>query len=707
MRRDVRPLATPLRARYGSRDRGASGVTGDGNKIRDPHPVTIGPWQIMHELGEGGMARVLLAERALGSGHSKVAVVKVPKERYLVDGRHREAFFAEADLAMKLDHPNIVPVFDAGVDEGLPYFAMMFVAGRSLSEVIRDRSLNHIEADCEVAAYVTLQVAYALQYAHEFEIGSVPQRIIHRDVSAKNVMVGGDGSVRLSDFGVATALSTKTSGHVIKGTIVYMAPEHALGHASQKSDVFGLGTILWMLLDGRRFRGDLPANELYPAVVRGYIPDVGRRDAPADLRRVLDGLLDPEERSRIPLAEAIPILEQYPSRRTALAQTMRRLYGRDARRSGRTKADHPVAKALLATKALAKTHAQFEDPADPNEDFAPPTMDVAIPAALREEDAPVVGMRGAGHVAAPSDRTERYDEADAAVRVDTTQPLLPVLLDDLGAEFDDRARRRIDTERGTVPASRPGSTEETQTSHVQPARVVSRPLPSIFVRHRLRHALRLSVFGLCCVTIGSLSVVGYLQLVGSKPSSIEDRGADPLDHASLANETGSGADPIPREPPAAAPEPLPTPKPEHDPVSPPSTDDRLSSPDTADPPPVVDAVEPTPATDAAGPVSPQREQPRSAPRKPAPKKSASVPKTVVVKLGLGFVPAAELRIDGRTHAITARDKPTLRLAAGRHTLKWRTASSSWTSTHWTLEDGCEYFALVDAKSTKLSKKACN
>lgn len=716
---------------------------------QEPTPITIGPWRILHELGEGGMARVLLAERELATGHTKIAVVKVPKERYLVDEKHREAFFAEADLAMKLDHPNIVPVFDAGVDEGLPYFAMMFVSGKSLSEVIRDRSRHHIDGDCEVAAYVTLQVAYALQYAHEFEIAGVHQQIIHRDVSAKNVMVGGDGSVLLSDFGVASALSHETSGHAVKGTLVYMAPEHALGHATQKSDAFGVGTILWMLLGGRRFRGDVSGDEVMPAVIRGYIPDVGRPDVPADLRRVLDGLLDPEERDRMPLAEAIPILEQYPSRRTALTQIMRRMYGRDARRSGRTRADRPVAKAVLATKALAKTREAFLAAADPyaglddDEDPAPPTIDVRLPAALRDQPNPTAAevrgehppaerMADRTRSAAPSDETVRFGERTPPARADTTAPLAPAFREADAPVLSDAKQRQRVTEvdpmyaapGNTAPAPAATAVEEiTRTSAglaaVRASRAV-RPLPRIFVRRRLLAIAKFVGLGLGCVTIGSVSVALYLKLSErSDPTPIEDvawrsveagptspAGAElkgkpgELVIAEPAEETAADAQPEAADPRSPLAEPMFDP--EAQPTPEPATEPTPVDVSTAREPP------PDPTAEAA-PVEAKspRDAAAAATRKPVAPRPAAAAKTIVVKLGLGFVEHAEVRIDGRTHKLRGADKKvTIKLRPGAHRVKWRTSVSDWTSTQWSLQDGCEYFVLVDAKATKLSKTAC-
>lgn len=188
--------------------------------------VKVGPWTILHELGEGGMARVSFAKRTNieGDENHQVVVVKTPKAEFLVDPRRRKLFFDEIGVASKMNHPNVVKAIDWGVDEWLPYIAMEFVAGGDLSSLISAATSKEIEFTVELAVYVTQQVAYGLQYAHTFKIGNVSECIIHRDVAAKNVLVSGAGAVLLTDFGVASALSIQSSANVLKGTAAYMGP---------------------------------------------------------------------------------------------------------------------------------------------------------------------------------------------------------------------------------------------------------------------------------------------------------------------------------------------------------------------------------------------------------------------------------------------------------------------------------------------------
>ena len=325
--------------------------------------IKIGPWTILHQLGEGGMARVSFAKRTNIEGddeNQQVAVLKTPKAEFLVDARRRKLFFDEIRVSSKMTHPNVVKALDWGVDEGLPYIAMEFVAGGNLSSLITTAANQEIEFSVNLTAYITQQIAYGLQYAHTFKIANVSERIIHRDVAAKNVLVSGSGAVLLTDFGVASALSIESSANVLKGTAAYMAPEHAVGKATQASDCFGLGTILWSLLAGKRFRHDVAPDDMLRAAVQGHITPLNR-PLPQDIRGVLEGLLHPEEGERMGLSEALAVLEGYPSQRSTLSTLVRRMFGLAATRSGHTRVEVEIPQSLLASKEFARTQKNRAD----------------------------------------------------------------------------------------------------------------------------------------------------------------------------------------------------------------------------------------------------------------------------------------------------------------------------------------------------------
>ncbi|MCC7540667.1 MAG: serine/threonine protein kinase [Deltaproteobacteria bacterium] len=210
----------------------------------------------VRRLGRGGMAEVWLAEDERGD---RVALKRVLPE-HAADPRFRRMFLDEAAIARALDHPGIVRVLRSGEDDGTPWIAMELVDGLDAAhwmEMARERGA----ALPEVAALrIAADVARALHAAHEArdEAGTT-RGIVHRDVSPGNVLVARDGSVKLSDFGIAKARDRleKTSAGATKGKMAFMAPEQMLGaELDRRTDVFGLGCTLHALLTGRSALAD-------------------------------------------------------------------------------------------------------------------------------------------------------------------------------------------------------------------------------------------------------------------------------------------------------------------------------------------------------------------------------------------------------------------------------------------------------------------
>jgi eukaryotic-like serine/threonine-protein kinase len=191
-------------------------------------------------LGSGGMGEVWAARDLL---LDRVVAVKVLGPAFAGDGRAAERLRREARAAGRLEHPGIARVLDLGEDGGRPYLFMELLEGESLAERIgRDGAMAPAEAARVVAA-----VADALEAAHQ-------AGIVHRDVKPGNVFLGEDGSVKVLDFGIASAAgeAALTTGDLI-GTAAYLAPERALGRrATAAADVYALGVVLYELLAGRR-----------------------------------------------------------------------------------------------------------------------------------------------------------------------------------------------------------------------------------------------------------------------------------------------------------------------------------------------------------------------------------------------------------------------------------------------------------------------
>jgi eukaryotic-like serine/threonine-protein kinase len=205
-----------------------------------------GRYEIGERLGSGGMSNVYRAtDRIL----ERTVAVKILAEHLSDDERFVERFRREALAVAKLIHPNIVQVYDTGIDEGRHYIVMEFVDGRSGAQILQ----RHGPLDPEAAAEVGIQACAGLGYAHR-------RRIIHRDVKPGNLMLvggpvgGGPMTVKLTDFGIARALEQTRITQVgsVVGTAAYLAPEQVRGEeATAATDVYALGVVLYQLLTGR------------------------------------------------------------------------------------------------------------------------------------------------------------------------------------------------------------------------------------------------------------------------------------------------------------------------------------------------------------------------------------------------------------------------------------------------------------------------
>src|SRR2546423_1415893 len=265
-----------------------------------------GGYRIVRKLGTGGMADVYLAEdQELG----RRVAIKIPNDRNAADDSVVERFRREAKNAAGLSHPNIVSVYDRGTAEGTYYIAMEYLDGRSLKELIVSRG----PAPVKTAVEYTRQILAAIGFAHR-------HGIVHRDIKPHNVLVGPEGRLKVTDFGIArSGASQMTEVGSIIGTAQYLSPEQARGApVDQTSDLYSLGVVLYELLTGQvPFTGDTPLemgmkhlseppkapSELRPEVphdldlivLRALAKDPSDRyksaeEMDADLERVLQGL---------------------------------------------------------------------------------------------------------------------------------------------------------------------------------------------------------------------------------------------------------------------------------------------------------------------------------------------------------------------------------------------------------------------------------
>ena len=210
-----------------------------GSKINDRY-------QIIKTLGEGGMANVYLAHETI---LDRNVAVKVLRGDLANDEKFVRRFQREALSASSLSHPNIVEMYDVGEDDGQYYIVMEYVDGMTLKQVLKKR--GHLSVT-EVVD-IMLQVTDGMAHAHD-------AYIIHRDIKPQNIMILSNGMIKITDFGVATALNSTqlTQTNSVMGTVHYLPPEQANGKGSTiRSDIYSMGIMMYELLTGLvPYKGD-------------------------------------------------------------------------------------------------------------------------------------------------------------------------------------------------------------------------------------------------------------------------------------------------------------------------------------------------------------------------------------------------------------------------------------------------------------------
>jgi eukaryotic-like serine/threonine-protein kinase len=233
-------------------------------------PGKFGRYEVIERVGRGGMG---VLYRGKDPVLDREVAIKVMSGDFSADEAARARFFREARAAARLQHRNIVTIFEFAEDEhGTPYIAMEFLRGRSLAGRISQEPLLTLVQKLDIVT----QLCTGLHYAHE-------QGIVHRDVKPANIWLMGDGTVKLLDFGIAKiAASTMTNTGSVLGSAAYMAPEQVAGREIDgRADVFSAGVVLYELLAGRKpFEAEAPTAVMMkivkedPVPIRTYAPDL-------------------------------------------------------------------------------------------------------------------------------------------------------------------------------------------------------------------------------------------------------------------------------------------------------------------------------------------------------------------------------------------------------------------------------------------------
>lgn len=269
-----------------------------------PGTILAGKYQLVDIAGTGGMATVWRAVQRGPGSFERFVALKVIREHLMHDETFVAMFVEEARVAAQLAHPNVVQVHDFLSDGERYLLVMEWVDGSSLSQHLKLLAENSIVAPWPFVAMVGLEALRGLAAAHEHrDAYGRPSPVFHRDVTPQNILVGANGQVKLSDFGLARASDRgrMTAPDIVKGKVGYLAPELTqTPDPSPQSDLYALGVVLWQALAGRKLFEGKDDVEVFLAARRGEIPPLAevRHDLPDEIAKVVERALafDPGDR---------------------------------------------------------------------------------------------------------------------------------------------------------------------------------------------------------------------------------------------------------------------------------------------------------------------------------------------------------------------------------------------------------------------------
>ncbi len=246
-------------------------------------------YQVVEKIGDGGTAFVF---RGLDNLLNRSVTIKVLRPEYVSDQDFVRRFRREAQAAASLSHPNIVSIYDVGQEDGIYYIVMEYVKGQSLKELVNKMGFLPVRMAVDYAC----QTAHALAHAHR-------HGIVHRDVKPHNILINEEGRVKVTDFGIAQAVTaaTVTYNGAILGSVHYFSPEQASGgQTGEKSDIYSLGVVIYEMLTGAvPYAGDSPVSVALKHLQEPF-PEVREQNAevPEEIARIIRKAVakEPEKR---------------------------------------------------------------------------------------------------------------------------------------------------------------------------------------------------------------------------------------------------------------------------------------------------------------------------------------------------------------------------------------------------------------------------
>lgn len=264
----------------------------------------FGPYHVERQIAVGGMAEVYLASTTGVAGFQKQLALKAILPDFAGESRFVDMLIQEAKLAVSLSHPNIVQTFDLGLIDDIYFISMEYVDGPDFFKVLSKLANQGRTIPIATAMHVVKEVMGALNYAHnKTDAKGMDQTIIHRDVSPQNIMLSMQGEVKLGDFGIAKAANatTRTRAGVIKGKLVYMAPEQAWGQkVDHRLDLFSAGVVLYEALTGASLYTEENPAKLLADVRQANIPPPSQRNPllSAEIDHLVMRALEPQPDDR-------------------------------------------------------------------------------------------------------------------------------------------------------------------------------------------------------------------------------------------------------------------------------------------------------------------------------------------------------------------------------------------------------------------------
>ena len=272
----------------------------------DAQNLIFGKYELIKRLALGGMGEVFLARQTGGvSGTERLVILKSLLPELAEQDGFVDQFLDEARVAAKLNHPNIVQMYEAGLWNGMHFIAMEYIRGDNLSRIQKVARARRIPLPIHLMVRIARDALLGLGHAHVAvdEMTGQPLTVVHRDVSPQNIMVRIDGVTKLVDFGIAKAANKldRTKTGVLKGKLQFMSPEQVMGEdVDARTDQFAMGVVLWELLTGQRlFQGDNEIQILRAVSTQPIArPSAMTPGIPPELESVVMRMLDRDKTKR-------------------------------------------------------------------------------------------------------------------------------------------------------------------------------------------------------------------------------------------------------------------------------------------------------------------------------------------------------------------------------------------------------------------------